>query len=252
MTDLFRHASELWWGLAIFAIAIPIEHRFSTGMRPAASERLGNLGAMLLNFVAGGLLLKWVLAQPSSSWLRGYPGAPRAPLLENPLLYGLAAVFLIDGLYYLYHRLQHWSPLLWRIHAIHHSDPAVNITTARRTHFLERPLQFLLLIVPVLWILGFNAGGTAIAGGIGVALLYFAHMDLRLSLGPLTPLIVGPQYHRIHHDLDAHDHGTNFAQAFPLFDLLGGTYRKPEDDEFVKTGVKEYRTTADRWRPLIW
>jgi sterol desaturase/sphingolipid hydroxylase (fatty acid hydroxylase superfamily) len=252
MTELFKHASELWWAIAIFAVAIPLEHWFSTGMRPAASERLGNVGAMLLNFVAGGLILRWIMGHPSAGWIRGYPDEPRLGLLENPIVYGIAAVFVIDGLYYLYHRFQHRSPLLWRIHAIHHSDPAVNVTTARRTHFLERPVQFLLLVLPAVWLLGWNAQGVVVMGIVGVSFLYFGHMDLRLSLGPLTPLIVGPQYHRIHHDLEAHDHGSNFAQAFPVFDILGGTYRKPKRDEFVETGIKNCRTAAERWRPVIW
>ena len=233
MTELFKQASEIWWALAIFAAVIPIEHFFSTGMRPAVSERLGNLGAMLLNFVAGSLLLRAIHGHPSASWIWDYPDHPRLAALENPLLFGLVAVFLFDGIYYVYHRLQHRVPLLWRIHAIHHSDPAVNVTTARRTHFLERPVQFLLLAIPVVWLLGWNAGGIAVMQVIGVTLLYFGHMDVRLSLGPLTPLVVGPQYHRVHHDLDAHQHGANFAQALPLFDLIGGTYRRPAAGEFV-------------------
>jgi hypothetical protein len=35
----------------------------------------------------------------------------------------------------------------------------MNVTTARRTHFLERTLQYLLLTLPMLWALGTNLEG---------------------------------------------------------------------------------------------
>lgn len=252
VTELLEQASEVWWALAIFAVVVPLEHFFGTGMKAPVSERLGNVGAMLVNFVVGSTLLSAILAQPSMAGLMNFPEGPRWPILENPLVYAFAAMFLVDGLYYAYHRLQHASPLLWHIHAIHHSDPAVNITTSRRTHFLERPLQFLVLVTPVLWMLGWNEGGLAIMAITGPALLYFAHADLRLSLGPLTPVIVGPQYHRVHHAIDAHRQGANFAQAFPLFDMLGGTYRRPAADEFVATGTEGCESALARWRPILW
>lgn len=252
MNELLERAGEIWWALAILAVALPIEYRFGTGTPPAVAERAGNVAAHLVNFVLGSLVLQAILAQPRAAALLDFPEAPRLALLANPFLYALAAMFLVDGLYYVYHRLQHASPLLWRIHALHHSDPGVNITTARRTHFLERPLQFLLLVTPVLWMLGWNDRGIALMAVAGPAILYFAHLDVKLSLGPLTPLLVGPQYHRIHHALDAHERGTNFAQSFPLFDLIGGTYRAPAPGEFVPTGIRGCDSAMARWRPILW
>jgi len=86
----------------------------------------------------------------------------------------------------------------------------------------------------------------------GPGLLYFSHLDVKLSLGPLTPLVVGPQYHRVHHALDSHEHGVNFAQAFPVLDWIGGTYRRPRPGEFVATGVEGCDTAAGCWRPILW
>lgn len=244
--------AEILWALAIFAAAAPLEHLFATGTRPPVAERLGNIGAMIVNFVAGGLVLGAILARPELAAITNFPTQPRWPVLHNPVLWALAATFLVDGIYYVYHRLQHSLPLLWHIHALHHSDPAMNITTSRRTHFLERPIQFLVLVTPVLWILGFHEGGAAILAVTGPFLLYFAHLDVRLSLGALTPFVVGPQYHRIHHARNAHEQGSNFAQAFPLFDILGGTYRRPRRDEFVVTGTEGCERAAERWRPILW
>jgi sterol desaturase/sphingolipid hydroxylase (fatty acid hydroxylase superfamily) len=167
-------------------------------------------------------------------------------------LYAILVVFLIDGLYYVYHRLQHAVPFLWRIHKLHHTDPAVNITTARRTHLLERPLQFLLLVAPVLWLVGYNGEGMVYVAIIGPFFLYAAHLDARLPLGPLTPLVVGPQYHRIHHGVTMQQQTSNFAQAFPLFDILGGTYRRPGSAEYAVTGIEDCNTARERWQPMVW
>lgn len=252
VSELWEQIHQIWWALAFYAFALPLEHYFATGKRPLVSERLGNIGAMLVNFVVGSLIVNAILAQPSMAGTMNFPEEPRFAILSHPLVYAFSAIFLVDGLYYVYHRLQHSVSLLWHIHALHHTDPAVNATTSRRTHFLERPIQLFVLVTPVLWLLGWNSGGMAIMAIAGPGILYFSHMDVRLSLGALTPVIVGPQYHRVHHSLDARNHGVNFAQAFPLFDILGGTYRRPAPKEFVVTGIEGCKTASARWRPIVW
>jgi sterol desaturase/sphingolipid hydroxylase (fatty acid hydroxylase superfamily) len=251
LNELVAERSELTWAIAIFAVSIPIELLFGTGHKVAWSERAGNVGAMLIHYVIGLTILTAFLDLSIGRHLIGYPDGPRWPAFENPVLYGVTALFLIDGLYYVYHRLQHAIPALWHIHKLHHTDPAVNVTTAKRTHFLERPVQFVILVAPVLWLLGVSLEGLAYVAVLGPALLYVSHMDVRLPLGPLTGVVVGPQYHRIHHEKVEHSRHANFAQAFPLFDMLGGTYRRPGKSEYATTGVAGCETIADRWRPLL-
>lgn len=243
---------ELLWALAIYALAIPLETLFGTGHRAPWPERLGNVGAMMIHFVLGGALLFLLLANPIGIRFMQYPDQPRWEILMNPFLWALAMVFIVDGFFYLYHRLQHRSPLLWHIHKLHHTEPAMNITTSRRTHCLERPAQFIVLVLPALWILGYNPEGLAYAAYAGTFFLFFAHLDIRLPLGTLTPAVVGPQLHRIHHSADPVHHDKNFAQVFPLFDMLGGTYRRPGSGEYPATGLSECLTVHKRWRPLVW
>jgi sterol desaturase/sphingolipid hydroxylase (fatty acid hydroxylase superfamily) len=252
LQQLLNEAPSLLPALAIFAVAIPIELLFGTGRRAQWSERMGNIGAMLLHFAAGGLLLNAMLAQPWGILILGFPETPRTTLLQNPIVWTIALIFVTDGLFYIYHRLQHAVPLLWHVHKLHHTDPEMNITTSKRSHFLERPLQFIVFGAPALWITGVNYEGLAYATVCGPFFLYFAHLDLRLPLGPLTAIIVGPQYHRIHHSKAGSEQNANFAQAFPLFDMLGGTYKRPAQDEYPDTGVLECNTATKRWTPLIW
>src|SRR5690606_3040793 len=50
---------------------------------------------------------------------------------EAPVLLGwLLALVALDGTHYLAHVAFHKTPLLWRIHAVHHHDADVDVTTA--------------------------------------------------------------------------------------------------------------------------
>ncbi|TMA36222.1 MAG: sterol desaturase family protein [Deltaproteobacteria bacterium] len=250
--QLLASTPELSWYVVSFAIALPLEAHFGSGEQASWSERCGNAAAMLIHFGVGGLVLQLVLTTPIGQQLAAFPREPRHELLRNSYLWALASVLLVDASYYWYHRLQHAVPLLWRIHALHHTDPAMNVTTSRRTHFLERTLQFFFVNLPMLWILGANLEGSLYATGIMWLILYGAHTDVRLDLGWLTPILVGPRYHRLHHGRSLTTRDTNFAQVFPVFDLLGGTYRRPREDDDTVTGVDGCDTAYARWRPLLW
>ena len=65
----------------------------------------------------------------------------------------------------------------------------------------------------------------------------FIHANLRLHLGVLTPVIAGPQWHRIHHSCLPEHQNKNFATLFPFIDLIFGTYYKPAPDEYPETGL---------------
>jgi sterol desaturase/sphingolipid hydroxylase (fatty acid hydroxylase superfamily) len=65
----------------------------------------------------------------------------------------------------------------------------------------------------------------------------FQHMNLRLQMGRATPLVMGPQLHRLHHSTDAQVYNSNYATVLPLWDLLFGTYRAPRAGQFDATGV---------------
>jgi sterol desaturase/sphingolipid hydroxylase (fatty acid hydroxylase superfamily) len=69
-----------------------------------------------------------------------------------------------------------------------------------------------------------------------------AHTNVRLGFGPWgSALIVGPQYHRVHHAIEHaqppfdRPRGCNFAVIFPIWDALFGTWRR--DAGYPKTGV---------------
>jgi sterol desaturase/sphingolipid hydroxylase (fatty acid hydroxylase superfamily) len=125
---------------------------------------------------------------------------------------------------YWWHRLSHFVPWLWRLHAVHHSDTEVDATTALRHH----PGEVLLGSFVNLGVIMFL--GTQPITALGCSLLSLS-MDAfthgNLSLGGvgrwLRYLLVTPSFHRVHHSATLPYTNRNFSNNFPLFDYLFGT-----------------------------
>ncbi len=156
-------------------------------------------------------------------------------------LFVLVYFLAYDFFYYWFHRWQHTWPLLWRQHMLHHSETALNATTAGRHHWLEEPIRVFTMTLP----LAILFPGEPVVAGIGGlvigAWVFFIHANLRLHLGPLTPVIVGPQLHRIHHSDQPQHTDKNFGAFFPIWDVLFGTYYGPAKNEFPTTGLHDGR-----------
>ncbi len=149
----------------------------------------------------------------------------------------VASIFLTDFIFYWYHRAQHAFPFLWAIHELHHSDNELNVTTSMRTYFLERPLQALLISLPVGYIVGITNTVLLLLPVLLLFWLFFTHTNIRLQLGWLSRIICGPQVHRIHHSALPEHQNKNFAQFLPILDIIFGTYYPPKKGEFPPTGV---------------
>jgi sterol desaturase/sphingolipid hydroxylase (fatty acid hydroxylase superfamily) len=67
----------------------------------------------------------------------------------------------------------------------------------------------------------------------------FIHANIRVNLGPLSTVLCGPQLHRVHHSIEERHRDKNFAAFFPMWDVIFGTYCKP--DGWPKTGVNGVR-----------
>lgn len=160
---------------------------------------------------------------------------------QYPLWYSAGIIILgviaNDFLFYWYHRAQHSVPLLWKIHKLHHEETKLNAMASLRTHFLESPIQAIIIGIPVSLVTKMDTN-TGIAFGILlITWLFFGHSNIKIELGKLSKIICGPQVHRIHHSIKKEHFNKNFAQYLPLFDVLFGTYCAPKKGEFPKTGL---------------
>lgn len=149
----------------------------------------------------------------------------------------VAWLLIFDFFYYWFHRLQHVVPLLWRQHSLHHLDRSVNATTTLRHHWLEEPLRVFFIVVPMSLLTDLTPAGYTFAGSIAGFWAIFIHANLRLHLGPVARVVVGPQCHRVHHSLLVEHRDRNFAAFFSFWDVLFGTYYHPARGEFPPTGV---------------
>jgi sterol desaturase/sphingolipid hydroxylase (fatty acid hydroxylase superfamily) len=207
----------------------------------AVSKRLCNL----LYFpvaLALGLLIQFLLAPSYSQALRLVRGGLLPEFINAQssfaakLLFTLFYAVVFDIWQYWAHRLQHTIPFFWETHKFHHSETALNSSTIARTH-ISSTFLFFILYLPVLLILGPQTPHF-----IGLFLMFklwgfVNHTNVRLNLGPLTPIISGPQWHRIHHSLYLEHRDKNLAAFFPFIDILFGTYYRPLSNEYPPTGL---------------
>lgn len=122
-----------------------------------------------------------------------------------------------------------------------------------RVHMLSYVVAFLFYL-PVVMVFGVQPP-SAIAAFLMFTLWGFVnHANLRVSFGPLTPIVSGPQWHRIHHSILPEHQGRNFAVLFPVIDIIFGTYYRPARDEYPPTGVAGRRVPwleAATYGPLL-
>jgi sterol desaturase/sphingolipid hydroxylase (fatty acid hydroxylase superfamily) len=172
---------------------------------------------------------------------------------RGQLLFTLGYAVCWDLWQYLLHRLQHRFALLWETHRFHHEETEVNAATQTRVHAISYLLA-LVFHLPVIALFGLWAP-PAIAAFLMFTLWGFVnHANLRLPLGPLTPIVAGPQFHRIHHSALPQHRDLNFAVLFPAIDMIFGTYYRPARDEFPPTGLagpKVRRLEGATYGPLL-
>jgi sterol desaturase/sphingolipid hydroxylase (fatty acid hydroxylase superfamily) len=202
---------------------------------PALRRRLGNLGIWLFNVIVAALIF-----QPAHRF-RFWP--------ESPL--GFAAGFLVlDLLTYGIHRAKHAVPLFWRFHALHHSDPDVDVTTSVRHHpieFLGTTGCFWLAVaglgVPITISATYGLADFAVAAAVHGNVRWPAWLE-RL----LRPVVITLDLHLVHHSIVTGEANANFGAVLSVWDRLFGTLAQPRSAAPV-FGVDELSRT-DACRPL--
>jgi sterol desaturase/sphingolipid hydroxylase (fatty acid hydroxylase superfamily) len=161
------------------------------------------------------------------------------------VLFAVSFAVLWDLWQYWLHRWQHRIPWLWETHKFHHSDTALNATTQSRHHIVHSALSAA-FYWPVLVV--FNSQVPHYVALFVMFRLwgFVNHANLRIDIGPLTPLVSGPQWHRIHHSILTEHRDKNFATFFPFIDKLFGTYYRPQKNEYPPSGLLD----GEESRPL--
>ena len=200
---------------------------------------------ILFNFACGLLALPTLhglhaVASPFWIWLRTWAIFPIDLDRWDPEMkwvLAFAALFAWDLLQYWAHRAQHRFPWLWRFHRLHHSDLNVSGATSSRIHLLSHLANIACIAIPMALLFPESPLSAWCAFLFFHCYGYFNHTILPIELGPLTSVISGPKFHRVHHGIAVVHHDKNFAAFFPILDIVFGTYYEPAKNEQVETGI---------------
>jgi sterol desaturase/sphingolipid hydroxylase (fatty acid hydroxylase superfamily) len=214
------------------------------------SAGLSNDGRLLTNFglsalvlFTGGLL---PLARVTSSLAGERFGLGIAHGTGVPWAAMLFATLLLDSFaFYWVHRFMHARPLFWRLHRVHHSDSAVDVSTTLRNHPLE-----LLVTMPasmmVVIVLGSTPSVVLATQAIFTAAKMWEHADIQLPREfdrMLSYVIITPNVHRVHHSVERGAHDSNFGDLVTIWDRLFGSFAPASPIPMV--GLEAQRARSD-------
>jgi sterol desaturase/sphingolipid hydroxylase (fatty acid hydroxylase superfamily) len=173
-----------------------------------------------------------------------------------PFVVALFSIILVaDLVQYWTHRAYHEIPMLWRLHAVHHSTKHMDWLAGSRQHMVELLITRTLVLAPI-YVLGFSKevidAYILVVGFQAV----FNHANVSVRLGPLRYLVVTPNFHHWHHSQDDEAIDKNYSAHFAFLDHLFGTAVQSERKWPDRYGVVGDYVPDGFWKqfkfPFVW
>jgi sterol desaturase/sphingolipid hydroxylase (fatty acid hydroxylase superfamily) len=206
--------------LALIEALIPLRDRSVWSRRHLAPNLALTFTTFATNLVFNTLLVLGLIWLQAKGW--GLFNALALP----PLIEFAAAILVLDLAWYVTHVTMHKVPAMWRFHAVHHSDPFVDVTTTIRQHPGESVIRYLYLAA-----FGFAVGAAPAAFAVyriwSALHGLFEHANIRLPRWldtAITFVFSSPDMHKIHHSREARLTDRNYTNIFSIWDRLGGTF----------------------------
>jgi sterol desaturase/sphingolipid hydroxylase (fatty acid hydroxylase superfamily) len=224
--------------ITLFEAAVPLFHQRDE----LKGRRLANVGLTAFTFLINwGFLTMAVLlsAVPGPDLLvrTGLPGPVQA----------IAGIVVLDFFYgYLAHSTMHAIPALWRVHAVHHSDPFVDVTTSYRTHPVEVVWRNVFMLGPV-WLLGVSPGVLAVYRMLSAINALLEHANVRVwpVVDRIASLVwVTPHMHKIHHSRERAEANSNYGNILSVFDRGLRTFTPTSRARSVSYGLDDVDQAA--------
>lgn len=146
---------------------------------------------------------------------------------------------IFDLIGYLYHRALHHFDFMFAFHALHHDTPSLHVLKANRLHIGEEVVNFLIVVPPMIlagcppammiWLGMFEAFENNLA---------HSNMDQRFPRW-FHYIMRTADVHYIHHSDASNLQLSNFG-GLPIWDIIFGTYRHPDEHRLTTTGVGDY------------
>ena len=158
-----------------------------------------------------------------------------------PIVVQVAMMLLAaDFMRYWLHRAFHRYPLMWRLHAVHHSPAQLYTFNVGRFHPIEKSIQYAVDTLPFA-LLGVSQEVLAAYFVFYALNGFFQHSNCRVNLGPLNYIVAGPELHRWHHSRRARESNQNFGNNLIVWDTLFGTRLLPKDRDVEEIGLRNRR-----------
>lgn len=235
-------ALALLWALE--AAAPMFERR-----RPKTAHDAANLALALLNAVVAAVGFAY-LTDAMTEWARREGIGLLHWLGARGWAAAVAAVLLLDAWQYLWHRLNHRVPWLWRFHAVHHADAELDASSGLRFHTGEIVLSSVARLA-VLPLLGVTLPQVFLYEALLLPVILFHHSNVRVPAGldrALRAVIVTPRMHWVHHSEQRVETDSNFASIFSFWDRCFGSFRLRTHPEQIRLGLGLADERA--WRTL--
>ncbi len=239
MSDFFvRHADAAQ--ILIFAVAVSslwLVERIIAAL--PEDEKLRHTGVNVL-FIVTALPVELVLSSVClwvSHWSIGH-GWGLVALFPSPASIWVKYVFVfiaLDLCDYLYHRLMHHIPHLWRFHLVHHTDQLVDSSTTIREHPGETAVRGASLVVWTL-LLGASFEVLLLRQAAETVSAVLAHSAVRLPkklARVIGYVFITPNLHHVHHHYVLPYTDRNFGGVLSVWDRLFGTFAELEEHETV-------------------
>lgn len=175
-----------------------------------------------------GFVIAWIIRT-----IDGATHLSRLHLVSGWPLWAQVLFFFVVHDFYIYwfHRAQHHSKWLWRIHEAHHSVRQVDFLAGSRSHAVEILINQTVEFAPIV-LLGAAPEVAVIKATLDAVWGMYIHSNLDVRTGSLQKVINGPEMHRWHHSVEITEGGINFGTKLAIWDWIFGTAvlpaRKPK------------------------
>jgi sterol desaturase/sphingolipid hydroxylase (fatty acid hydroxylase superfamily) len=173
-------------------------------------------------------------------WLQARAFGILNAIWAPPLVAILIVVLTLDFAFYVAHVAMHKIPWIWRFHRVHHSDPAVDVTTAFRQHPVEGLIRYAFLVL-----FAFPIGASPVS--FAVYRIWSAlnalpeHANVRAPDwldGALSLITTWPHMHKVHHSREQRETDSNYGNIFSIWDRLFGTFTPSKRGRAVVYGLE--------------
>ena len=213
-----------------------------------------NFGLVVLN----SLIVRFVFGLILPATIAGWSQEKGLGLFNNislasPLII-ILSVIILDSLIYWQHRVFHQTPILWRLHRVHHYDTDYDLSTALRFHPIEILLSILIKNIAIIFL------GAPVIAVItfeillnGMALFNHANIALPRPLDRiLRILFVTPDMHRVHHSTRVKEMHSNFGFNLSIWDRIFSSYVAQPADGHQKMSIGQPNTDNLPTNNFIW